>query len=164
MIFPRISRFTRKFRLNFSSTSIGLSIDHLKNFVLHALPAGVALCPVVSGSAAIRRHENIFRVVQIRVIAHLDAVDDTRFEVDEQTAGDVVIVVSLVEEDVFAVVSVHRILFEHAILVDAVLGAELFPELHADLVATLANLKRYDLSRHDVNFFLRNYLMNVIMV
>ena len=38
--------------------------------------------------------------------------------------------------------------FKDAIFADAMLETELLPELHADLVATLPNLERDDLSRH----------------
>ena len=60
------------------------------------------------------------------------------------------IVVRLVEEDVLAVarVAVRGVLFQDAILADAVLGAQLFPKLRADLVAALANLKGDHLARH----------------
>jgi len=43
---------------------------------------------------------------------------------------------------------VCRKVLELAIHRDAVLEAELLPELHANLVAALANLQRDDLSRH----------------
>lgn len=39
-------------------------------------------------------------------------------------------------------------IFEEAVLADAVLEAELLPELHADLVAALPHLNGYDLARH----------------
>jgi len=43
-----------------------------------------------------------------------------------------VLVVCLVEEDVFAVVAVRREVFEDAVRVDAVLATKLLPELEAD--------------------------------
>lgn len=39
-------------------------------------------------------------------------------------------------------------IFENAVLADPVLEAELLPELHADLVPTLSDLKRDDLPWH----------------
>ena len=39
-------------------------------------------------------------------------------------------------------------IFEDAIFTDAVLETELLPELHADLVPALSDLKRDDLPRH----------------
>lgn len=38
--------------------------------------------------------------------------------------------------------------FEDAFFTDAMLEAELLPELHADLIATLSHLERDDFSRH----------------
>ena len=46
----------------------------------------------------------------------------------------------LVEEDVLAVSALRSKLLEHAVLVDAVLQAELFPELGSYLVAALPHL------------------------
>tara|TARA_B100000780_G_scaffold225871_1_gene165018 strand:+ start:338 stop:613 length:276 start_codon:yes stop_codon:yes gene_type:complete len=57
------------------------------------------------------------------------------------------LVVRLVEEHVLPVTPVRGKVLQHAVLVDAVLHAELLPELHADLVAALAHLQRDDLTR-----------------
>lgn len=56
----------------------------------------------------------------------------TWFEIDEDGAGDVVLVVCLVEEYVFTVAAFGRPFLENALLVDAVLGAEALPEDGAD--------------------------------
>jgi hypothetical protein len=53
---------------------------------------------------------------------------------------DVLLVIRLVEEDVLPVATVRCEVLEDAVLRDAVLETQLLPELHADLVATLANL------------------------
>lgn len=56
-----------------------------------------------------------------------------RLEVDEQGPRDEVVVVCAVEEDVLAVARVvrHEVL-QHAVRPDAVLEADLLPELHTD--------------------------------
>ena len=57
---------------------------------------------------------------------HLDGVNDARLQVQEQRAGHVVLVVSLVEEHVFPVASALRgVLLQHAVFADAVLQAKL---------------------------------------
>ena len=58
------------------------------------------------------------------------------FEIDEDWPWHVMIVVGLVEEDVFSVFSlnVRCVVFQNSFGVDAVLLAELFPELRADCV------------------------------
>ncbi len=67
------------------------------------------------------------------------------------------VIVGLVKKDIFAVfaLNVWCVIFENAFRVDAVLSAELFPELGADyakkeltLIAALANWDRDDLSGH----------------
>jgi hypothetical protein len=58
-------------------------------------------------------------------------------EVDQDGPRDVVVVVGLVEEDIFAVlyaVVVGGVLFEYSRRTNAVFAAELFPELSADWV------------------------------
>ena len=109
------------------------------------------------------------------LIVHL--VEDARLEVDQQRAPvprtrslvspgtpsrtaqarqachggggarDILLVVRLVEEHVLPVTPVRGKVLQHAVLVDAVLHAELLPELHANLVAALAHLQRDNLTR-----------------
>lgn len=56
----------------------------------------------------------------------LNSVDDARLEVEQQRARHVVLVISLVEEDIFPVSrGRRRVLLKHAILAYAVLEAEL---------------------------------------
>ena len=57
------------------------------------------------------------------------------------------LVVRLVEEHVLPVPPVRGKVLQNAVFVDAVLHAELLPELHANLVAALAHLQRDDLTR-----------------
>jgi hypothetical protein len=58
-----------------------------------------------------------------------------RLQVDEAGAGDVALIICLVEEDVLAVAALLRVgvLVHDAVVVDAVLAAQLLPELGADL-------------------------------
>ena len=39
--------------------------------------------PVVAGATSVPRHEEVLRVVEVRVEAVLNAADDARFQVDE---------------------------------------------------------------------------------
>ena len=54
----------------------------------------------------------------------------------------------LIEKDVFPIGSLGSILLENAFGGNAMLGAELLPEFHADLVSALSHLDRYDFTRH----------------
>lgn len=83
-------------------------------------------------------HIKVLRIVDILIRPSLNAIDHTRFEVEEDRTGDVSCVVGLVEEDIFAVAAGGRKVFEIPVLVDAVFKAELLPELGADCVVTLA--------------------------
>jgi len=58
------------------------------------------------------------------------------------------LVVSLVEEHIFAVVSLGGVFFKNTVAANTMLHAKLLPELVANLISTLTNLKRDDFSRH----------------
>jgi hypothetical protein len=81
-------------------------------------------------------HIKVLWIVNVSIRPVDYAVDDPRLEVQHYCARHVARVVGLVEEDVFAVAAGVRTLggvwVEVAILVDAVLKAELLPELGAD--------------------------------
>ena len=64
--------------------------------------------------------------------ASLDPMYHTRFKVKEDGARDVACIVGLIEEDVFAVATLSGIWLQVAIRINAVLLAELLPELGAD--------------------------------
>lgn len=65
------------------------------------------------------------------VLARHDIINDPRLEVDQNRAGDIVIVVRLVKEHVFAVVCTLLLLraAQRAILRDTVLLTQTLPEL-----------------------------------
>eukprot|EP00966_Prymnesium_polylepis_P276043 6377621-Prymnesium_polylepis.2 len=89
---------------------------------------------------------DVLRVEEPRQLC-LHVREDARLEVDQQRAWDVLLVVGLVEEDILAVAALRGKILEDAVLVDPVLEAQLLPELHADLIAALADLQRDDLAR-----------------
>ena len=88
--------------------------------------------PVVSGPATMIAHEEVLRVVEVRVEAILDAVDDSRFQVDQYRPGYVVLIVRLVEEHIFPIVPIRSVLFQDALPRDAMLQTQLLPELVTD--------------------------------
>jgi hypothetical protein len=71
-------------------------------------------------------------VVEGRVHSVLNAVDDSGFQIDQKCSWNIVLVVSLVEEDIFPVVTLRCVLLKNAVSGDAVLHAELLPELVTD--------------------------------
>ena len=83
----------------------------------------VPITPVVAGSYAAFTNIEVLRVVNVLVLAALDAVDDTRLEIDQDCSWDISSVVTLVEEDILPVASFSGKVLEIAILVNAVLLA-----------------------------------------
>ena len=76
--------------------------------------------------------EEVLWVVQIGVQAILDGVNDSRFQINQKCAGYIMLIVSLIEEDIFSIVSLGGILLKNTLSTDAVLHAELLPELVTD--------------------------------
>jgi len=89
----------------------------------------LTLSPVVSSTTSVSGHEEVFRVIQVGIKPVLDAVDDTRLQVDHKCARNIMLVVGLIEEDIFSIVSLSRVLFENTLSADTVLHAQLLPEL-----------------------------------
>jgi hypothetical protein len=107
---------------------------------VHRLSGLVPISPVVRRAHPVRADVEVLRVVDVLVGPRLDAVDDARLEVDQDRAGYVPRVVALVVEDVLAVAALGREVFEVAVLVYAVLLAELLPELAADFTVISVSL------------------------
>ena len=99
---------------------------------MHRLARLVPISPIVRRPDAVGSDVEVFGVVDVLVGTRLDGVEDAGLEVDEDGARDVPRVVGLVVEDVLAVAALGREVFEVAVLVYAVLLAELLPELAAD--------------------------------
>ena len=62
----------------------------------------------------------------------MNAVDDTGLQVDKERTWDIVLIVRLIEEHIFPIVSLSGILFENSLSADTVLRAELLPEFVTD--------------------------------
>jgi len=124
--------------------SVSLAIDHLHDRleVLLSLPESTS--PVVPRPAAVAGHEEVLGIEQVPVRSCRDLVHDTRLEINEHGARDVMIVVRLVEEHVLPIV--HRVMvrgskvLQHSVWGDTMLSTQLLPELGADLVTALAAL------------------------
>ena len=91
-------------------------------------------------------------VEEVSILRVEDTIDDSRLEVHEDRAGNVMLIIRLVEEHILAIRSVHCKWLENAFRIDAVLCGKLLPKLMTDLVAALANLQGDDLARHFVLF------------
>ena len=59
--------------------------------------------PIVARTTTMLRHEDVLRIVELRVGRVDDALDDTRLQIEQDRARNVMVVVSLVEEDVLSV-------------------------------------------------------------
>ena len=67
-------------------------------------------------------------IVQVLVEPILDCVDDTGLQVDEERARYVVLIISLVEENILPVISLGRIFLQVTFGVDSVLLTQTLPE------------------------------------
>jgi hypothetical protein len=67
----------------------------------------VATGPVVSGSSTVVSHKHILMVVEVAVLAVLNAVDHSWLQINEQRPRNVVLIVRLVEEHVLAIASLY---------------------------------------------------------
>ena len=112
--------------------SVGRPASSILSLWLLSSVAALAFAPIVTCSTTVARDEEVLRVVQIGVEAILDAVDHSRLQVNEQGARNVVLVVRLVEEDIFSVVALRGVLLQDALSADAVLLAQLLPKLVAN--------------------------------
>jgi len=95
----------------------------------------LTISPVVSGTATMLCNIEVLRVVEVLIQAILDGIDDTRLQVDQKGARDVVLIVCLIEKHIFPVISLRRVLFKVTFRVDSVFLAETLPELVSNYIA-----------------------------
>lgn len=114
--------------------TICLSVNHIDNLLLHFFSLCVPACPVVAGPAALFGYEYVLRVVQLRICAILNSINNPRLEINQQRSWYIMIVVCLVEEYIFPILDLiaHRIFFEYPRWAYAMLLAQLLPKLTAD--------------------------------
>ena len=82
---------------------VGLAIDHIDDLLLDTLALRIPTRPIIPRTTSFFGNVNIFRVIQLRICAILYSIDDSGFQVDEEGPGHVVVIVSLVEEHILAV-------------------------------------------------------------
>jgi hypothetical protein len=88
--------------------------------------------PVVSCSTSFSGDEEILRIVQVGVGSLFDVVDDTWFKIDKQGSRNIMLVVGLVEENIFSVFALSSVWLEDSIRSDSVFCAQLLPEFVSD--------------------------------
>lgn len=157
--------------------SVCFSIDHFNEFVGNLLTCSVALCPVVTGTASCLAAVDVFWIVQVLVWTREDIVDNldahqgtivsqndlssqscservrvtySWLEIDQDSSWNVMLVVCLVEEDIFAVAALllGSVLFQCTILCDSMLATEVLPKVRSDLVSALTGLEGDEFSGH----------------
>jgi hypothetical protein len=126
--------------------AVCFTINHIQDILVNLLAHAVSHAPVVTRARAIFMYVEVLGIVDVLVCARLDRVEHPWLEIEENGAWDVPRVVRLVEEDVLAVATFGRKVFEVAVAVDAVLLTQLLPELLPNAVAALAGLQCYYLS------------------
>jgi hypothetical protein len=128
--------------------AIGLAINHFHDILIHRLTTLVTITPVVGRAYTIFTHIEVLGVVNVLVGPCLDTVDNLqkllstrsprqyrivrthpRFQIDQNSSGNISRVVALVIKDIFAVTTLGREVLEVSILADTMFLAELLPEL-----------------------------------
>jgi hypothetical protein len=109
---------------------------------LKLLALCVATGPAITRAASLLGNEDVLGIIEIGVLAGLDGIDDLSSEkgyswlqVDQDGAGNVVVVVCLVEEHVLPVLNpliIRSVFLENAARTDPMLPAQLLPELGTD--------------------------------
>lgn len=88
---------------------------------MHLTAQLVAHRPIITRACAFLVNIEIFRVVDIFVWTGLDTIDYPWLKIEKDSAGNVSCVVGLVEEDILAITTFRRKVFEIAILIDPML-------------------------------------------
>lgn len=65
----------------------------------------------------------------------MDGIDHTGLEIDEHRAGDVVLIIRLVEKDILSIIPLGSIVLQDTLWVDAMLMTEVLPELISNYIA-----------------------------
>lgn len=137
-------------------TAISFTIYHFHDVFMYRLASLITVTPIVCCTDTIFAHVEVLWVVDILVWSCLYSIDDLEtvsvsiaallrfipvtysgFEIDQDGPRNVSSVVALVEEDVFAVAALGREVLQVSVLADAMLLAELLPELAANWVKSV---------------------------
>ena len=92
----------------------------------------LTFAPVISSTAAMFANIKVLWVVKRTKKSVLNRVYHTWLQVNQQCSRDIVVIISLVEKYVLAVLTLACVFFECSVSTDAVLHAKLFPKLIAD--------------------------------
>jgi hypothetical protein len=115
--------------------------DSVEDEIDHFLANGVVTSSVVAGSIFFARNE-LLRVEQLSVSAGTNFIDDSGFQINENSAGDVLASSSLAEEGVEGIITTtNGFVRRHlTIRLNAVLEAEQLPTGVTDLATGLTNV------------------------
>lgn len=95
--------------------AVGLSVNHFHDVVFMLATLSKTGSPVVSCTTSFFGDKKVLLVEQVPVGACLDAVDNSGLKINHKISWDEVIVISLVEEYVFSVVSIAGIVMQNTI-------------------------------------------------
>ena len=129
-------------------TILGLLAHDIENRVNQLGPFGVVpFRPIVPGTGL--PENEVIRPEDLTIRAGSDAIHGPRFEIHEHSPRDVAAAAGLVVVDIDPLELDVRVALVATRWVDAVLGADHFPELGTDLVAALATLNVKDFAHFD---------------
>jgi len=107
-------------------TSVGFSLKHVHYVFFYLFCLAISTGPVVSCSSTSFAHKKVFGVIKIAELPTwvLYCIYYTRLKIYKQSAGNVVVIIGLIEEDVFSIVcSLDWVHFQNPFLVYAMLHA-----------------------------------------
>lgn len=96
-------------------TAIGLSVNHLHDVIFVLSSLSETGSPVVSCTSSFFGNKEVFLVEQVSICACLDTVDYSGLKINHKISRDEVIVICLVEEHVFSIVSIAGIVMQDTI-------------------------------------------------
>ena len=84
---------------------------------------GLTFRPVVSSTSSLFGNEKVLWIVEIGIRALLDIVDNTWLQIDKKSSWDVVLIICLVEENIFSIFTLRRIWLQDTVWSNSMLTA-----------------------------------------
>ena len=80
-------------------------------------------------------HVEVLRVVQVGVEPILNTANDSGFQINQEGPRNIVLIVSLIEEDILPIVALCRIILQYSIFANSMLPAQLLPKLISNYIS-----------------------------
>jgi hypothetical protein len=71
----------------------------------------------------------VLRIVKVLIKAILNRIDNTRLQINQKSARNIVLIICLIEKHILSVISLCRIFLQVTFRIDSMLLAKTLPEL-----------------------------------